>query len=178
MTRANAIQPHALIELTRPVDAMLLGAAPVPSTHRWPLVLPLGLRIRVAWDHLPGDGSISAIPEGDPDRHLIATAFPDGDGPGTEGYGIRIDADALDGAFTPIENRRWAPEDMGLAHAGHLRLIVRHLGMDDVWLDILPAQAQATARQGLADLHSGLITFNEFQNSVLEALDVQRREAR
>lgn len=152
-----------------------MSSAPVPATYSWPVMLPVGLRIRVAWDHMPGDDDLHATPENENDRLRITALVPDADELGHFGYGIRIEASKLDGGFTSIENRRWTPADMDLTQGGHLQLIVRHLGMDDAWLNVLPPSIRALAVQGLDDLRSGLMTDNEFRNAVLDA---HRKQAR
>lgn len=171
MTRTESIQPHALIELSKPVKAALCSTMTVPASRSWSIVLPVGLRIRVAWDFMPGDSTLDATPETDGDHQMINAAMQDKDGTGSEGYGIRVEAEALEGAFRPIENRRWAPEDMDLSKAGHLRLIVRHLGAEEAWLSILPPSIRVRAQQGLDHLRSGSITNTEFLNEILVALD-------
>lgn len=172
------IQPHALLELTKPVKADLCSAMPVPASWSRPAVLPAGLRIRVAWDFMPGDGTMYATPEDDRDRKMLEAAMQGKDGIGNEVYGIRIDPVVLEGNLTAIENRVWTPQDMDLAKAGHMRLIARHLGLDNAWLDILPPSIRAGIEQALEHLRRGSITHNEFINEVLGILDAPRNTAR
>lgn len=168
------IQAYALLELTQTVKAELCGTMPVPASWSSSVELPAGLRIRLAWDFMPDDDTLNATPEDDRDRRMLEAVMKGTDDPGTVGFMIRIDRHALEGSFTAIENRIWHPQDMDLTRAGHRRFIARRLGLDHVWLDILPPSSRAGVEQTLDHLRSGSITYNEFINEVLGILDAHQ----
>lgn len=178
MTRVDDIQPHALLELTKPVKAEFVSAEQVPATSNWPGVLPSGVRIRVAWDHYPGDAPVYATPEGERDRALIEATFQRSAEEGDRSYGIRIEPGDLDEAFTAIENRRWVPEDLDLSIEGHSRLLVRHLVMDPAWLRVLPPAMRAEAESVLKHWRNGSITLAEYTDTTLRSLEALRNAQR
>ena len=157
-TSIDDLQPHALLELTQPVKVEFLSAEPVPASWSWLGTLPAGVRVRVAWNHYPGDRLIHTSPDEDRDRALIEATFQGTEEEGTQRYAIQIMPADLEGAFTVIENKRWQPEDIDLSQAGHVRLLVRHVEADPVWLRAFPPAIRTEIEEVMEQWRMGLIT--------------------